>query len=275
MKKENPLKILEGVSIEEIEDEIRKNIEENAKREVFKKECQLIDEKIEILKQELEFWKTTFGEDILPIIYITDWDLYEDPIDKIKFFNFNLGTAKTSSLKERSLFIRVEKEDMIFYYFPEKDLRIIYFPVSIEGSGRCPLSHNDYKEWGKGLKEDSSFYVEMRVKRFPKAVEDELDKIMKNFDWKNYQVHVEEIEKKIQELKEKYDELFEKSRYCEVFTNPKLKKLHEMSDSPVFAPWYQKLDPYDGYFGGINIRYIDFLEVLLEIKKDMEGNHEK
>ncbi|MGC9059412.1 MAG: hypothetical protein ACP5H3_03365 [Candidatus Aenigmatarchaeota archaeon] len=272
--KENPLEILKEVNIEEIKNEIKRNKEELENRKIFEKECDLIDEKIEALKQELKFWEETFGETYFTIIYITDWDLYENPIDEINKFYFNPWMAKIYSMKESSFYIRIEKEDMIFLYFPEKDLRIIYLPVDTGDSGRCPLSHNDYKDWGKGLK-SGSFIAEVKVKRFPKAVEEEFKQIMEAYDWKNYESYIQEIKKKIQELKEKYNELFEKSRYCEVFTNPKLKKLHEMSDSPVFSPWYYKLDPYNGYFGGINIRYTDFLEVLLEIKKDIEGKHEK
>ncbi len=266
--RENPLKILEEVSIEEIENEIRKNEEKLAEREVLRKERLAILEKIDELKKELEFWEETFGEDYFDIIYIADWDLYEDPIGKIKYFYFNPWMAKMCSLKESRLYIRIEKDDLVFFYFPEIDLRIVSLPVDTESGGRCPLSHNDYKDWGKGLKNSGSFIAKVRVKRFPKDVEEELKQIIKTYDLENYDLYIQEIKKKIQELKEKYDELFEKSRYCEVFTNPKLKKLHEMSDSPVFAPWYWKLDPYDGYFGGINIRYTDFLKVLLEIKKE-------
>ncbi len=178
-------------------------------------------------------------------------------------------------MKESSSYIRIEKEDMVFLYFPEKDLRIIYLPVDTGSSGRCPLSHNDYKDWGKGLKSSGSFIAKVKVKRFPKAIEEEFKQIMETYDWKNYESYIQEIKKKIQELKEKYDELFKKSIYRAVFTNPKLKKLYEMSDSPVFAPWYYEFDLYNGYFGGVNIRYLDFLKVLLEIKKVMEGKHEK
>ncbi|MGC8767478.1 MAG: hypothetical protein ACP5QP_07285 [Brevinematia bacterium] len=273
--KENPLEILKEVNIEEIENEIRINEEELAERRVLRKERLAILEKIDELKKELEFWEETFGEDYFTIVYIADWDLYEDPIGKIKCFYFNPWTAKTCSLKERRLYIRIEKEDLVFFYFPEIDLRVISLPVDTESGGRCPLSHNDYKDWGKGLKSSGSFIAKVRVKRFPKDVEEELKQIIKTYDLENYELHIQEIKKKIQELNKKYDELFDKSCYCEVYTNPKLKKLHEMSDSPVFTPWYYEFDLYNGYFGGVNIRYLDFLKVLLEIKKVMEGKHEK
>ncbi|MGB9811566.1 MAG: hypothetical protein ACPLSN_07680, partial [Dictyoglomus turgidum] len=130
-----------------------------------------------------------------------------------------------------------------------------------------PLSHNDYKDWGKRLKGSSS-YAPVKVSRFPEVVEKELQKIMETVDWKNYQLHIDEIKRKIQELKKEHEELWKKATYCEVYKNHKLKKLHEMSDSPIFRPWYTKLDPYDGFFGGVNIRYLDFLEILIKIKKN-------
>ncbi|MGB9808753.1 MAG: hypothetical protein ACPLSA_01740 [Caldanaerobacter sp.] len=156
VQKENPLKLLEEVSAQEIEAEIKINQEEATKKEVLKKKCNEIDEQIEALRQELNFWKETFGEGRIPILYVTDWDLFKDPIEKIKFFR--ISGAKITSLKERTSFIRIEKEGEVFQYFPEQDLRVVYVLKDEPWSGgRCPLSHNDYKDWGKRLKGSSGY----------------------------------------------------------------------------------------------------------------------